>query len=105
MQSHGKNGNVFSLKGDVMTDYAKLYQSILGFDMLINDEPYQLEYETACRQYLTDVLPFPIDYPVFEAVTAVCILKTFTFFSNIAPITAVYKSLGKMKMFSFLLDK
>lgn len=100
----GKNGSALSLKGDAMADYAKLYQSILGFDMIINGERYDAEYERVCRRMLADVLPFPIDDPVFEASTAVCILKTFTFFSNPEPIAAVYKSLGKLTLFSFLLD-
>jgi capsule biosynthesis phosphatase len=100
----GKVNSVFTLKGDAMTDYAKLYQSILGFDMIMNGEIYQSQYEKNCRQWLSEVLPFPIDDPVFECVTAICILKTFSFFSDRTSIPSIYKSLGKLKLFTFLQD-
>jgi capsule biosynthesis phosphatase len=98
----GKLGDQFTLAGDRMTDWAKLYQSILGFDFYLNGEAYGELYENECRAMLKKVLPFPIDDPVFEAVTACCVLKTFSFFSKTEPIPAIYRSLGKMRLFSFI---
>ena len=98
----GKLGDRFTLAGDRMTDWAKLYQSVLGFDFYLNGEEYGGLYENECRAMLEKVLPFPIDDPVFEAVTACCVLKTFSFFSKTDPITAIYRSLGKMKLFRFV---
>lgn len=43
-----------------------------------------------------------MDDPVFEAVTACCILKTFFYFSKTEPILPIYKTLGKMRLFSSL---
>lgn len=100
----GKLGNTFTLKGDKMTDYAKLYQSILGFDFYLHNENYSVEYETKCHSWLSETLPFPIDDPTFEAVTACMILKTFFYFSDSRSIPSIYKSLGKLKLFSFLQD-
>jgi hypothetical protein len=99
----GKIGSVLSIKGDTMVDYAKIYQSILGFDYLLIEGVYDPVYESLCRQWLGALLPFPIDDPVFEAVTACCILKTFFYFSKTEPILPIYKTLGKMRLFSFLL--
>lgn len=99
----GKIGSVLSIKGDTMVDYAKIYQSILGFDYLLIGGVYDPAYESLCRQWLGALLPFPIDDPVFEAVTACCILKTFFYFSKTEPILPIYKTLGKMRLFSFLL--
>ena len=96
----GKIGSKFTLKGDIMTDYAKIYQSILGFDFYLTDAPYHSKYEEECRQWFEELLPFPITDPVFEAVTACCILKTFSYFSNTKPIAAIYKSLEKLRIFS-----
>jgi aminoglycoside phosphotransferase len=96
----GKIGSVLSIKGDTMVDYAKLYQSILGFDYLLVGGSYDAAYESLCRQWLGALLPFPMDDPVFEAVTACCILKTFFYFSKTEPILPIYKTLGKMRLFS-----
>ena len=98
----GKVGTTFSMKGDRMVDYAKLYQSILGFDYYLNGEVYGAAYEKRCREWLEELLPFPITDPTFEAVTACCILKTFSYFSKTEPILPIYQSLGKMKLFAGL---
>lgn len=100
----GKIGSVFSIKGDKMTDYAKLYQSVLGFDFYINHETYDPVYEAQCRMWLSEMLPIPLDDPVLECATACMILRTFHYFSDRSCIPAVYMSIGKMKLFSFLLD-
>jgi capsule biosynthesis phosphatase len=98
----GKIGSILSLKGDKIVDYAKIYQSILGFDYFLNGETYDIEYEDQCRRWLTELLPFPIDDPIFEAITACCILKTFYYFSKTEPILPIYNSLSKMKICSIL---
>lgn len=98
----GKLGSEFTLKGDKMTDYAKLYQSILGFDFYLHSENYDESYAKKCYTWLSEVLPFPIHDPIFESVTACMVLKTFYYFSDPKSIPQIYKSLGKLKLFSFL---
>lgn len=100
----GKLGSTFTLKGDKMTDYAKLYQSVLGFDFHLHGQEYPGDYEKRCVSWLAETLPFPIDSPIFEAVTACMVMKTFYYFSNPISIPLIYKSLGKLKLFSFLYD-
>ena len=104
LDMRGKIGDKFTLRGDCMTDWAKLYQSVLGFDFYLNNEVYDPAYEAECRSWLAELLPFPLDDPKFEAVTACCILKTFYYFSKTEPIAPIYRSLGKLKLFSFLLE-
>ena len=101
----GKIGAIFTLKGDKMVDYAKLYQSILGFDYALHADKYPPEYESNCRQWLTEHLSFSLEDPVFEAVTACCILKTFFYFSKTEPIESIYRSLGKLRLFSGILNQ
>jgi len=100
----GKVGSMLSLKGDKMVDYAKLYQSVLGFDYYLNNEIYDTGYEAKCREWLEELLPFPITDIYFEVITACCILKTFSYFSKTEPILPIYKSLGKLKIFSNILN-
>jgi hypothetical protein len=100
----GKIGSIFSLKGDKMVDYAKLYQSILGFDYYLNNEVYNEEYETKCRGWLEELLPFPLSNPYFEAVTACCVLKTFSYFSKTESILPIYNTLRKLRIFSNIIS-
>ena len=41
----GKLGETLSLLGDVYYDYAKIYQSILGYDYILNDLEINYEYQ------------------------------------------------------------
>jgi capsule biosynthesis phosphatase len=95
----GKVGSTFTVCGDPMLDYAKLYQSILGFDFAIHNESYSPAYESTCREWLASVLPIPLDNPVLEAITACCILKSFFYFSDRSRITPVYQLLDKLRIF------
>jgi capsule biosynthesis phosphatase len=96
----GKVGQRFTLKGDPMLDYAKLYQSILGFDFAIHNEAYRPEYEERCRSYLSNILPISLEEPVLEALTACCILKSFFYFSDASRIRPTYALLDKLKLFN-----
>ena len=41
----GKQGNDLSIFGDCFYDYAKIYQSLLGYDEILNDEYLSEEYK------------------------------------------------------------
>jgi capsule biosynthesis phosphatase len=41
----GKIGDEFSIFGDVYYDFAKIYQSILGYDFILNDLDFNFEYQ------------------------------------------------------------
>ena len=41
----GKLGNILSIYGDKMYDYAKLYQSLIGYDEILEDNIVNIEYK------------------------------------------------------------
>jgi capsule biosynthesis phosphatase len=45
----GKQGDVLTLRGDVMYDYAKVYQSVCGYDFVLLDRPRCNAYIDAMR--------------------------------------------------------
>lgn len=47
----GKQGDVLTLRGDVMYDYAKAYQSVCGYDFVLLDRPRCDAYVDAMRAF------------------------------------------------------
>jgi hypothetical protein len=47
----GKIGDVLSIEGDIYYDYAKIYQSIIGYDYILNDIEMDNVY---MNQFLTE---------------------------------------------------
>jgi len=45
----GKVGGDFSIFGDIYYDFAKVYQSILGYDFVLNDLDFSFEYQERIR--------------------------------------------------------
>ena len=45
----GKVGEEFSIFGDVYYDFAKVYQSIIGYDFILNDLDFSFEYQEKIR--------------------------------------------------------
>jgi len=42
----GKLGDVETIYGDWLYDWAKIYQSLLGYDAILNNKPISLDYKT-----------------------------------------------------------
>lgn len=91
----GKVGALLTVKGDPNLDFAKLYQSVLGFDYTLYDEPYDPEYEAALCQMLRG-MSIPIDSVAVQSMTAACILKSFFYFSDSSKIYPTYRLLWKL---------
>ena len=47
----GQVNNNLSLNGDIYYDYGKLYQSILGFDLILNNDIININYITKIKNY------------------------------------------------------
>ena len=47
----GMLGDDLTINGDIMYDYAKIYQSILGYDFILNDEELDYDYISTFRDY------------------------------------------------------
>lgn len=47
----GKQGNLLTLLGDIYYDYAKLYQSLIGYDYILDDKEFNSEYMNKLISY------------------------------------------------------
>ena len=71
----GQVDNILTLNGDIYYDYAKLYQSILGFDLILNDNEFDEKYILSIKEYFLEKCVekyLNIDY-----LNIVCILNIF----------------------------
>lgn len=48
LDMRGKQGNILTIRGDIMYDYAKTYQSICGYDFVLLNRP-------RCETYINDM--------------------------------------------------
>lgn len=94
----GKVGSLLTVKGDPYLDYAKIYQSVLGFDYTIYGEQYDASYETLLYSWMRE-FGIPIESTRLQAITACCILKSFFYFSDTSKILATYELLWKLTLF------
>jgi hypothetical protein len=80
----GQVDSVLTLNGDKYYDYGKLFQSILGYDMIINNDPIDGEYIHKMREYFLDKCDsrgLNIDY--LKCVTKSLVFGTFPFMSHL----------------------
>ena len=50
----GQVDNILSINGDIYYDYGKLYQSILGYDLILNDIQPDIEYIQFMKKYFLE---------------------------------------------------
>ena len=50
----GQVDNKLTINGDIYYDYGKLYQSILGYDLLLNNESIDDEYINTMKNYFLE---------------------------------------------------
>lgn len=73
----GRVGSKLTLNGDVMYDYGKIYQSLLGYDMILNDKPINtnlLLFQNYFEYYLKTI---NIDIYWIKVITLGLIFGTF----------------------------
>ena len=73
------NGKL-TTNGDALTDYGKLYQSLLGFDCILNEIPIDNEYMDTLRTTFFENLPYARED--LNTVTGCLIAKTVSFLSE-----------------------
>jgi hypothetical protein len=79
----GQVDNILTLNGDIYYDYAKLYQSILGFDLVLNDNEFDEIYMLSIKEYFLEKCTekkLNIDY--LNAVTILNIFGSMHSFEN-----------------------
>ena len=81
----GKVDNIFTTSGDVMYDYGKLYQSILGYDkILYNNEYKENEYSLKIKDYFyTELHTRNINLENLKIVTFSLVMGTFHFIKDL----------------------
>jgi capsule biosynthesis phosphatase len=50
----GQVDNILTLNGDIYYDYGKLYQSILGYDLILNGQTVNIEYINSMQHYFLE---------------------------------------------------
>ena len=74
----GKVGNVFTLGGHILYDYAKLYQSLLGYDSIVYEKPYNEAYKQKLLNYYHHrIVNLEINIEDLNIITVVLMLGTF----------------------------
>ena len=78
ISDNSKDDNILNLNGDMYYDYGKLYQSILGYDLVLNNCNIDKEYISTMKTYFIkkcNELNLNIEY--LSAVTKSLIFGTF----------------------------
>jgi capsule biosynthesis phosphatase len=84
----GQVDNILTINGDIYYDYSKLYQSILGYDLVLNDENLDMSYINTMKKYfLTKCSDNNLNIDFLRYTTKGLIFGTFNFMENISQKT------------------
>jgi len=76
----GRVGDKMTLNGDIMYDYGKLYQSLLGYDLILNGKSINIDKLKLLRSYFENYLEKKgVDIYWLKVITAGLIFGTFHF--------------------------
>ena len=64
----GKIGNKLTKFGDIMYDYSKIYQSLIGYDFILNDKEIDIEYIDTFVNYFEKYIVEKYDESIFEKI-------------------------------------
>jgi len=84
----GQVDNILTTNGDIYYDYGKMFQSILGYDIILNNEPIDNDYILKIKDYFIkkcNDIRLNINY--LRYVTKSLIFGTFYFMENISQKT------------------
>jgi aminoglycoside phosphotransferase len=68
----GKLGNIETIYGDYLYDWAKLYQSLIGYDLILQDKEVSTVYKNKLLEY------FESYFIELFSIQELCIMKTIT---------------------------
>ena len=99
----GKIGDVYDLGGDVYYDYSKMYQSLLGFDWVINigklpEYNYQQKFINCFYEHVQDQ---GLDLDVIKKITLCLMYGSLPFHNEFIDNIEVYDMMMK-HCFSYL---
>ena len=79
----GQVDNKLTINGDIYYDYGKLYQSILGYDLLLNNESIDDEYINTMKNYFLEKCEnINLNLTYLKYVTKGLIFGTFHFMNE-----------------------
>jgi capsule biosynthesis phosphatase len=79
----GQVDNILTINGDIYYDYGKLYQSILGYDLILNGQELDIDYINSMRQYfLKKCKSLDLNLTYLKYVTKGLIFGTFYFIKD-----------------------
>lgn len=98
----GQVDNILTINGDIYYDYGKLYQSILGYDLLLHNQKYNEDYIITMKKYFIEKCKnIGLNIPYLISITKGLIFGTFQF---IKEDEIVKESIWKL-LNSYLLNK
>jgi hypothetical protein len=76
----GDISGTLTTNGDSLTDYGKIFQSILGFDLILNNQPINTEYMNELKNiFISYMLKRGYTHKQLYAITSCLIAKTLSF--------------------------
>jgi len=93
----GQINNKFTTAGDILYDYGKLFQSLIGYDMILYDDNINAEYINKILEYFYKKLN-SININIID-------LKTVTFSLIIGTFHSISDNIKKERVWNWLLKK
>jgi len=79
----GQVDNILTINGDIYYDYGKLYQSIIGYDLLLNNIELDIEYINTMKKYFIEKCKnINLNLTYLKCVTRGLIFGTFHFMNE-----------------------
>lgn len=67
----GKLGDKLSIYGDLFYDYAKIYQSIIGYDFILAGEEIDMDYIELNKKYFQEYIEYNFSKTIFEYIKSI----------------------------------
>ncbi len=74
----GKIGDKLTIYGDIYYDYAKLYQSLIGYDEILMDKKINIEYKKKMIRKMEDIIIEKFGEETLEEIKIICSSLLFT---------------------------
>lgn len=87
----GSVDNILTTNGDPLYDYGKLYQSFLGYDIVLNNESMPRNSEELLTEFTTHLKVRNIQLKTLKSITFSLVMGTFHFIDSIDTKNRIWK--------------
>ena len=99
----GQVNNILTTAGDRLYDYGKIYQSILGYDMVLyNDKIDEVYQRQIYKMFEAEMIKRNINFDNLKIVTFSLVMGTFYFIENIETKHRVWAWIKANLLYNFL---